>query len=125
MQHWQEDPMATYIEYDLGNGATILIEAPESETGAIVRASRGDGEITKTKAKMGFVDALKDIKVQARLLLQEIEELHVNQAEVKFGINTVGELGIMAIGKVGVGVNYEVTLKWEKPEEKAKSKAKK
>jgi hypothetical protein len=47
--------------------------------------------------------------------LKEIEELHVEEAEVKFGINTVGELGNMAIGKLGVGVNYEVTLKWKKP----------
>jgi len=46
--------------------------------------------------------------------------LHVEEAEVKFGINTVCELGNMAIGKVGVGVNYEVTLKWKKPETKPK-----
>ena len=70
---------------------------------------------SKTKAQKSFSDALKDIRAQAKLLLNEIEELHVEEAEVKFGINTVGELGNMAIGKVGVGVNYEVTLKWKKP----------
>lgn len=112
--------MATYIEYDLENGATILIEAPGGETGGIVKASRGDGEVAKVKAKKGFADALKDVRVQAKLLLNEIEELHVNEAEIKFGINTVGELGNMAIGKVGVGVNYEVTLKWTKPADKPK-----
>lgn len=70
------------------------------------------------KAKKGFADALKDFRAQAKLLLSEIEELHVNEAEIKFGINTAGELGNLAIGKVGVGVNYEVTLKWAKPAEK-------
>ena len=110
--------MATYIEYDLGDGATILIEAPDSELSGSVKASRVDGELTKTKAKKSFVDALKDVRTQAKLLLDEIEELHVNEAEIKFGINTVGELGNMAIGKVGVGVNYEVTLKWMKPVDK-------
>ena len=110
--------MLAYIEYDLGDGASILIEAPEEEVGGIVRASaEGVGEAAKVKAKKSFADALKDIKAQAKLLLQEIEDLHVNEAEVKFGINTVGELGNMAIGKIGVGVNYEVTLKWKKPEE--------
>ena len=117
--------MATYIEYDLENGATILIEAPESEAGAIIKASRGDGDIAKAKAKKSFADALKDVRAQAKLLLHEIEELHVNEAEVKFGINTVGELGNMAIGKIGVGVNYEVTLKWAKPARKSKSITKK
>jgi hypothetical protein len=107
--------MLTYIEYDLGDGVTILIEAPEGEAGGLVKASRGDGEVTKIKAKKNFSDALKDVRAQAKLLLQEIEELHVSEAEIKFGINTVGELGNMAIGRVGMGVNYEVMLKWKKP----------
>lgn len=109
--------MTTYIEYDLGEGATILIEAPEDSNNGIVKASRADGEIVKSRAKINFSDALKDVKTQAKLLLDEIEDLHINEAEIKFGINTVGELGNMAIGKIGVGVNYEVTLKWAKPQE--------
>ena len=108
--------MSNYIEYDLGDGATILIEIPESQIGSVEKSYRGVGNTTKVKAKMSFKEAIKDIKAQAVLLLKEIEELHVNEAEIKFGINTIGELGNMAIGKVGVGVNYEVTLKWKKPE---------
>lgn len=112
--------MATYIEYDLGDGSTILIEAPEGEEAGIVRASRSEEGVAKTKAQIGFVDAIKDIKTQAKLLISEIEDLHVNEAEIKFGINTIGELGNMAIGKIGLGVNYEVTLKWVKPSKKPK-----
>jgi len=107
--------MPAYIEYQLDENTTILIEAPDGEASGVVKASRGAGEIAKVKAKKAFAEALKDIRSQARLLLNEIEELHVEEAEVKFGINTVGELGNMAIGKIGVGVNYEVTLKWKKP----------
>lgn len=111
--------MLTYIEYDLGEGATILIEAPASEkTASVVEAGRQLGEIAPVKAKKGFQEALKDVKTQAKLLLKEVEDLHVNEAEIKFGINTVGELGNLAIGKIGLGVNYEVTLKWVKPEKK-------
>ena len=113
--------MPTYIEYQVDKNTTILIEAPDEEGGGVVRASREPGEIAKVKAQKSFSDALKDIRTQARFLLNEIEELHVEEAEVKFGINTVGELGNMAIGKVGVGVNYEVTLKWKKPETKSKT----
>jgi hypothetical protein len=106
--------MTAYIEYQVDENTTILIEAPEGTPG-IVRASREAGDIAKVRAQKTFAEALKDVRAQARLLLVEIEELHVEEAEVKFGINTVGELGNMAIGKIGVGVNYEVTLKWKKP----------
>jgi len=107
--------MLTYIEYKLEEDATILIEGPDTETGGIVKASRSS-DISILKAQKNFSDALKDVKTQARLLIKEIEELHVEEAEIKFGLSTVGELGNMAIGKVGLGVNYEVTLRWKKPE---------
>ncbi len=106
--------MTTYIEYQLDENSTILVEAPEDESGGVVRAARKPGEVARVKAKKTFKEALKDVKVQARLLVEEIEDLHVDEAEIKFGINTVGEMGNIAIGKVGVGVNYEVTLKWKK-----------
>jgi hypothetical protein len=112
--------MSTYIEYDLGEGASILIEAPDEPVGGVVKAARGDGEVARVKAKKSFVDALKDVRMQAKFLLNEIEELHASEAEIKFGINTVGELGNLAIGKIGVGVNYEVTLKWTKPTKQSK-----
>lgn len=108
--------MTTYIEYKLTDNSTILIEANELDGDEIIKSSRGVIEHTKTKAKKSFVDAMKDIRIQANLLVKEIEELHVDEAEIKFGINTVGEIGNMAIGKVGAGVNYEITLKWKKPE---------
>lgn len=106
--------MATYIEYQIDENSSILIEAPDDSEG-LAQVSREIGELSKLKAKKNFSEAIKDIRLQAKLLLKEIEELHVEEAEVKFGINTVGELGNMAIGKVGMGVNYEVTLKWKNP----------
>jgi hypothetical protein len=114
--------MPTYIEYQLDENSSILIEAPDDGTEGMVKVSREVGELPKLKAKKNFSDALKDIKLQAKLLLKEIEELHVEEAQVKFGINTVGELGNMAIGKIGVGVNYEVTLKWTNPKTRVNAK---
>ena len=62
--------MTTYIEYDLEDGATILIEAPENGIGRVVKAARGDSEVTKARAKKSFSDALKDVRAQAKLLLR-------------------------------------------------------
>ena len=107
--------MSKYVEYQLDENTTILIEVEDGAIDGPTKASREVGDVAKVKAKISFIEALKDIRAQARLLLREIEDLQVEEAEVKFGINTVGELGIMAIGKVGGGVNYEVTLKWKKP----------
>ncbi len=111
--------MTTYIEYDLGKDGTLLIESTDTEAGGIVKASRGPGELATVKARVNFDDALKEVKTQAKLLIKEIGDLHVAEAEIKFGINAVGEIGNMAIGKLGAGVNYEITLKWKKPEEKS------
>lgn len=110
--------MTAYIEYDLGDGATILIEAADDVNDRVMRSALQPGGATQVKASKSFVDALADVKRQAQLLLKEINELQVSEAEVKFGINAVGELGNLAIGKMGLGVNYEVTLKWVKPKPK-------
>lgn len=106
--------MPTYVEYQLDDQTTILVEAPEDEAGGIVPAANEDG-VTTVKAKKTFAEALKNVNAQAKMLLKEVNDLQVEEAEIKFGINTVGEIGNIAIGKVGIGVNYEITLKWKKP----------
>lgn len=112
--------MPKYIEYDLGDGASVFVEAvDDSEDTVIHQASRGKVEAVSQKAKKTFAEAIKDVKVQARLLLIEIESLHVNEAEVKFGLTTMGEMGNIAIGKIGMGINYEITLKWTRPTDQA------
>ncbi|HVM72652.1 MAG TPA: CU044_2847 family protein [Anaerolineales bacterium] len=107
--------MPTYIEYNLGDNTTILIETIEEEVKGIVKTARKVGESPIIKAKKTFPDAFQAVKQQAILLLAELDSMKVDEAEIKFGINTVGEVGNLAIGKLGVGVNYEVTLKWTKP----------
>ena len=109
--------MSTYIEYEIDDGVTILIEFSESDTGRLVQAAR-TGEAAITKAKITFQEAVAGAKAQAKLLLKEIEDLHVSEAEIKFGLTTTGELGNLAIGKIGLDLNYEVTLKWKKVEYK-------
>ena len=106
--------MTTYIEYELDEKTTILVEAPEDESSGVVKASRGAN--TPKKAEKTFKEAWQSVKVQAKMLIDEVEDLHVEEAEIKFGVNVTGKAGNVAIAQVGLGVNYEVTLKWMKPE---------
>lgn len=107
--------MTTYVEYELDHHMMILIELLDESASGVVPASRKVGELAKIQARKSLKQALIELRAHTKLLMEEIEALHVDEAEVKFGVNTVGELGSMAIGKVGLGVNYEVTLKWKKP----------
>ena len=103
--------MATYIEYELEDGGTLLVEITESESG-VQKAARGkDGNVI-IKAGQKFQAALTSVKQSAATLRKELDELKADEVEVKFGLKTTGELGNFAIGKVGVEANYEVTLKW-------------
>jgi hypothetical protein len=108
--------MSTFVQYDLGNGAMLLVQSLLGEDEA-VKAGLEESLIIKAEKK--FQSALKEVRVQSKLLLDEIETLQVSEAEVKFGLSVVGELGgAMAIGKIGGGINYEVTLKWKRKEDK-------
>ena len=112
--------MTTFIEYELEDGLTILIEAPEDETTGVVRVSRdADGNIIKRSEKK-FGEALDSIRVQAALMRNKLEDLRADEVEVTFGLTTTGELGNFAVGKVGLEANYQVTLKWDNTEEKKK-----
>lgn len=111
--------MATYIEYVMEDGSTILVEA-EAATGGVVRSSRGGMDVVQTGKK--FSDALASIRGSLSAIVDELDALRVEEAEVKFGIKALGEAGVFAVGKVGGEMNYEVTLKWKKPGEKSESK---
>ena len=109
--------MTTYIEYKLDENTTILVEAPE-DAGGFVKASRGSGE--PVPSKLNFKQAFANVKGSIKAVMAEFDDLHVEEAEIKFGLKSIGEAGIFAIGKVGGEMNYEVTLKWKK--EKGKEK---
>jgi len=106
--------MTTYIEYELEDGTTLLIEAEEQRTGGVRKASvdKDGNVIQKSGAK--FQDALAGVKASARLLREQLNELEAEEVEVTFGLKTTGEAGFFAVGKVGMEANYTVKLKWGK-----------
>ncbi len=103
--------MASYIEYKLEDGTTVLIEA-EEPVGGLAPAGRSAEGVAKVQAKRTFEEALQGIKPWARTLRQQLENLAADEVEVTFGIKAVGEAGIFAVGKIGAEANYKVTLKW-------------
>ena len=106
--------MSTYIEYKNEDGSIVLVEATES-TGGVVKASRGSIKVIETERK--FTEAFASIRSSIKTLVAEMDSLKVEEAEVKFGLKAIGEAGMFAVGKVGGEMNYEVTLKWKKPEQ--------
>jgi hypothetical protein len=103
--------MATYVQYQLEDGTTVLVEVDEAK-GGVVQASRAGNAIIETQTQ--FKAALASIKGSMAALLDELRVLEVEEASVKFGLKVIGEAGLIAVGKVGGEMNYEVTLRWKK-----------
>ena len=114
--------MSTYIEYTMEDGSIVLVES-ETVTSGVVKASRSGG-VDIVQASRKFTEALASIRGSLKAIVAEFDALKIDEAEVKFGLKAVGEAGVFAVGKVGGEMNYEVTLKWKKPEEKGKDKPK-
>lgn len=108
--------MTTYVEYTLDDGSSLLVEADEDYGEGIVKAARDQegNQITKTNKR--FVEALHGAKVSTLALIEELKDLPTNELEITFGLKTTGEAGIFAVGKVGMEANFEVKVKWKRPD---------
>lgn len=104
--------MATYIEYQLEEGVTILIETNEPETSGVTKASRDNAGNIIARVNQKFEDAFAGVKESALILRRQFEEMRADEVEVTFGLTATGDFGNFAIGKVGAEANYTVTLKW-------------
>jgi hypothetical protein len=111
--------MSSYIEYQLEDGTTVLVETDQPQTG-VTRASRDRAGNIITSVNQSFEYAFAGVKKSAQALRQQLEEMRADEVEVSFGLKAVGEAGNFAIAKAGVEANYMVKLKWsgEKREKK-------
>ena len=103
--------MATYNEYQLEDGTTILIETDQPRSG-VTRAGRDQAGNVISSVNQRFEDAFAGVKKSATALRHQLEEMRADEVEVTFGLKAVGEAGNFAIGKVGMEANYTVKLKW-------------
>lgn len=106
--------MATYIEYQLEDGTTILVQTEEPKSGGVAKAGRGDrlGNVIAS-VNQKFEDALSGVKKSALVLRRQLEEMRADEVEVTFGLKATGELGNFAVGNVKADANYTITLKWK------------
>ena len=105
--------MSTYLEYQLDDGLTILVETEDAPAAGVTKASRDALGNTIKAANQKFEAAFAGVKKSAVALRRLLEELRADEVEVTFGLKATGDLGNFAVGKVGAEANYTVTLKWK------------
>ncbi len=109
--------MPVYIEYVLEDGGSVLIHAPDELAASLpIKAASGSEQVIK--AQKSFDKALESAFNSAEGMLKKFKSLDAEEIELTFGLETTGELGNFAIGKVGLTANYEVTLKWKNKSKK-------
>jgi Trypsin-co-occurring domain 1 len=113
--------VTTYIEYELEDGTTFLVESKEAEYGGVVKAARAEGEAVIVKASKRFGEALEGVQAQAKEFVARLKPTAADEIEVKFSLKSTGELGNFAVGSVGLEAAYEVTLKWKNDPKVAKA----
>jgi hypothetical protein len=109
--------MTTYIEYQLEDGSTLLVETAEApqKPGISPAGRREEGKDVIIPAPKGFQEALAGVKSSVTTLREELAALKTDEVEVQFGIKVTSSGGIFAIVQASAEVNYTVTLKWKKP----------
>lgn len=105
--------MSTYIEYELEDGKTVLVEVKETQSGGMVKVSRGDDGNAVIKAGKKFGEAFESVKAQAIALRKQLEDARADEVQVRFSLKTTGQMGNFAVGTIGAEAVYEVTLKWK------------
>jgi hypothetical protein len=107
--------MPTFIEYQLEDGATILVQtmATEGAQGTLRKAGITDAAGNAINAAgQKFSQALAGVKQSAQIIRTQLDELKADQVEVTFSLTATGDFGNFAIGQVGGEANYKVVLKW-------------
>jgi len=104
--------MAKLVEFDVGDGQTILIEVEEVESEEIEPVSKVPGELA-AKARQTLSEALDDIAPMVGTLKRQLNALTDpgDEVGVKFSVKLSAEIGAF-VTKVGGEATYEITLHW-------------
>lgn len=106
--------MKRLIEFDLGDGSSIWIEAeePEVQEGTI-QAGRLSEALRQVKAKITFNEALNTVCSATEKVITKLRGLseQPDEVEMEFGFNFNADIGIY-IGSVSSGTNYRVLMRW-------------
>ena len=106
--------MATkLVEFQVGNGESILVEVEDIESDGIKPASKKPGEIA-IKAGKSISDALSSVGPMIKDIKHRLDEATdpADEVEVKFSVKLSGEVDAV-LTKVGGEATYEITLRWQ------------
>jgi hypothetical protein len=104
--------MSTFVEYQMEDGTTILVETEQPQPTGVTKASRDPAGNVIVSVGQRFEQAFEGVKKSVTVLRRQFEEMRADEVEVTFGLKATGEAGNFAIGKVGMEANYTVKLKW-------------
>lgn len=106
--------MGNVIEFDSKHGP-VLVEVEEQDTRGLRLASKKGGTAV-AQATESFDHAIGNIVPAAQDLLEKLQGLAPDSAELEFGVKLSGELGGIFAKASGEG-HIKVTLTWESPHE--------
>lgn len=103
--------MTKLVQFDVGEGETVLVEVEEVE--GIKPVGKSPGELA-VQARQTLGEALDGIAPMVRTLKSRLNALTdpADEVEVKFSVKLSGEVGAV-VTKVGGEATYEITLKWQ------------
>jgi hypothetical protein len=136
---FKEPSVPKYIEFPLENGGSILVESTDDpvRTSAGFLKSENASPDNAQKASQSFDASVESMRQAAELMVTKLRSLSAppDEIDVHFSLKASGEVGSLAVGKLGGDANYSITLKWradkdaerrrEKDDEEEEEKVKK
>jgi hypothetical protein len=107
------------VKFPLESGEFIFVELDEA---AATDNRIGLREQVVTTAQQTFESALETVKPIANAIITKVGSLKqpADEVEVKFGIKISAQLGAV-VASGSSEVNYEITLKWKKDSQDART----
>ncbi|GAB1541497.1 CU044_2847 family protein [Scytonema sp. NUACC21] len=105
--------MLRLVEFDVGDGETVLIEVEDVESEDIQPVAKSPGELA-AKARKTLSEALDNFAPMVRTLKRKLNNLTdpEDEVEVKFSVKLNSEIGAV-VTKISGEATYEITLKWK------------
>lgn len=113
---WQrvvtEAAVAELVRFDLGDGATVLVEDARPSASGPVRVSR-TGDLVH-EAGQSLQSALAPLRSAARDVLTELRDAAPDELCLEFGVVLTAQAGAV-IAKAGGEAHLKVTMLWKRP----------
>lgn len=102
--------MKRYVQFPTEEGESIVVEVSVEDAGyGSVKAGR-PGDVAE-RAEKTFEDALAALRPATNAVMNQLRDLHPDEATVEFGVKLDTKAGAF-LASAGASANFKVTLKW-------------